>query len=218
MLDVEQFARKRPFLYHLTSADAWPSIRQHGLLSTNEILTRMAATPEQRAQITTLRRKGPYAVDVPELGPVIIRDQKPLSERGLTAALGGCMTNAAWVQLLNERVFFWTAPRHADQLINAREYRKSPGLLLQINTAPFVDAYKEQIELTEFNTGYALRKPRPRSRSSFASISEYPTGPIGGIKELTVLNGVPTLASYVHSVRQWNTDDEPAYLYQSAGV
>ena len=61
-------------IFHLAEAANWPSIQQHGLLSTSALLDLAGVREKERAQFERLHR--PIHTELPN--GVHIRDQKPM--------------------------------------------------------------------------------------------------------------------------------------------
>ena len=111
----------------------WPSIQQHGLLSTSALLDLYGATGAERAAIERQRRPDFMAVNHTVLGQVLIRDQKPMTDATLAPVLVD-MTPAEWYALLNERVFFWVNEERLKGLLGA--YRHRDNLVLGAGPRP----------------------------------------------------------------------------------
>ncbi len=201
MLDEVRFLRHRPYLYHFTSAGAWPTINRFGLLCTADLLALLPATGQR--DVLQRRKRTSCTIAHPDGGNIVIRDQKPLSRAGLMHALQGAMSPDHWVDLLNSRVFFWTDPEHAAALTGAATYRAQAGLLLKLQTEPILRAYRHRIQLADINTGYTLRKPATRGPETFRSLADYPSGGIARVKELTILGSIPDLRRYVVDRIEW---------------
>lgn len=92
----EALVRLYPNVYHMAEADSWPSIRRHGLLSTSEVVRRSGLDANAAAQITRQHRPEKVRVDVPGVGVVTLRDQKPMAEERLTLALVDGTTPQEW--------------------------------------------------------------------------------------------------------------------------
>jgi hypothetical protein len=91
-------------------------------------------------------------VEHPEFGAATIRGHGPLNTASLADALDG-MTVEQWFAVLNERVFFFLQRKRLDALLGA--YKREPQLVITIDTASRVDAYKSRTELCKFNSGFA---------------------------------------------------------------
>jgi hypothetical protein len=81
-------------------------IRRYGLLSTKSILDLWEVESSLGRRIATQIRPSPVELWLPGYGKATIRDQKPMKENKLRAALTDC-TPEEWCQLLNGKVFFW---------------------------------------------------------------------------------------------------------------
>ncbi len=102
-----QLAQEHPRLWHVTAADAVPSILDRGLLTTADILARWGVDPTQRDGYLTRRRPVPVTLTHPALGSIVINDNAPLNERKLTAVLDDGLTAPDWLRMLNSRLFFF---------------------------------------------------------------------------------------------------------------
>ncbi len=81
------FLHRHPRLWHLAHADGWPGIEQHGLLSAHA-LVRLCQVPEERAErLLSVRRLTAVRLTLPDGEQVVLRDQNPLHEGKLQAAL-----------------------------------------------------------------------------------------------------------------------------------
>jgi hypothetical protein len=104
---VEQLARDYPKLFHMAAEDSWSSIAKHGLLSTSALLDLFAVEGEARVAIEERHRPESIPVQHPKHGLAIVRDQKPMDDRGLQRVLQDGLTPADWYRLLNRMAFFW---------------------------------------------------------------------------------------------------------------
>jgi hypothetical protein len=84
------------------------------------------------------------------VGPITIRDQKPLRIHNLEQVLTD-MPVQQWLDLLNDRVFLWAHPDRLVKLRNARAYRNSSHDILVVDTARLVEAHADRIRLTGWN-------------------------------------------------------------------
>ena len=125
---------KFPRLYHLTDGAAWPSIRTRGLLSTSALLDLYGFRGPARLEFESMRRGATMVLKADGLPDVVLRDQSPMSDRGLLKCLLDGMTPRQWYELLNRKVFFWTSERRLQRLIGAKAGRDVPQLVLTIDT------------------------------------------------------------------------------------
>ena len=113
-LTQDEFARRRPRLYHMAQAGSRPSIQRHGLLST----TALGVIGNRRAAIEAARRSEPVLLTDGAGGEAWIRNNKPITPATLRRHLLG-MTEGEWYRELNSRVFFWLIPRRLEILRQA---------------------------------------------------------------------------------------------------
>ena len=163
-MKVEDFCAAHPRLYHMAEASMWPSIRQHGLLSTSALLDLYGATGPERAAIERQRRPDFMAVNHAVLGQVLIRDQKPMTDATLAPVLID-MTPAEWYALLNERVFFWVSEERLEGLLGA--YRHRDNLVLVLDSAKVMARHVAQTTISTINSGYSRRWAVQRGRETF---------------------------------------------------
>jgi hypothetical protein len=201
-ISCDELSQRYPTLYHMASYGSWPVIREHGLLSTLELLGLLSVPEPRRSQLLETQRKESIPIAHATLGVVTIRDQKPLSAKNLARCLTDCDA-PAWYKLLNERVFFWLDKRRLVTLMSAGEYSEKPHTVLQVDTHGLVHRYEKQIELAAMNTGNTRPFAHPRGRATFRNMEQYPyeerrrRPDYSAVVELTVIGGVPDIRDYV---------------------
>ena len=89
-ITAAQLIDRYPVLYHMASYGAWPSIQEHGLLSTSALLELLEVPDAKRTELMTKQRRTSIPVTHPTKGSAILRDQKPLSEKNLARCLEDC--------------------------------------------------------------------------------------------------------------------------------
>jgi hypothetical protein len=197
----EELSELYPRLYHMAEADSWESIMRFGLLSTSALLDRFGIDGDERQNIELLRRGRSYEISHPAHGRVVIRDQKPIIESKLHAALQNC-TLEEWYKLLNGRVFFWLTKERLSTLLSARQYRDKPHTVLTLDTRSLAKDYVNSITLSPMNSGNTLPIAHPRGRATFSRMQDYPfqerlkRGPYYTVVELAVEVGVPDIVKY----------------------
>ncbi len=147
-------------IFHLAEATNWPSIQQHGLLSTSALLDLAGVQGKERAQFERLHR--PAQIELSN--GVHVRDQKPMPAQALAQCLIG-MAPAEWCQLINSKVFFWLDPDRLNRQRRACDAR--PQVVLVVDTQRLLARHAEKVALSPFNTGNTRRKPAARGRSTF---------------------------------------------------
>jgi hypothetical protein len=170
---VNELIRLYPRLYHMAADGSWPSIRQHGLLSSERLLQEWEVPGPARDRALTEARRDSIRLEHPALGTAVVRDQKPIHVPSLQEALSD-LTVAEWLRELNSRVFFFLYEEALSVLLKSPSYRNEAHTVLTIDTALFVTAHENEIELTTFNTGFAQRhNKKARSRESFVPLAEF---------------------------------------------
>ncbi len=215
MTDAElaELLRDCPTLYHMAERGSWPSIREHGLLSTSALLDLYGIAGVERAAIEGQRRPGSVALDHPALGRAVIRDQKPMSDAGLRRCLMDGLTPEDWYRLLNGKVFLWLTRARLLRLLSARPYRDAEHDVLELDTAALVGAYRGAITLSPINSGTTARFPVARGRATFLPIGDYPyhhwrTRRSRGerVVELAVEGGVADVGRFIRQVTRMRRD------------
>ena len=149
-----------PRVFHLAEAANWPSIQQHGLLSTSALLDLSGV---QGKEGDRLKRQHRLAhTELPN--GVQVRDQKPMLPQALKRCLIG-MSPEDWYLSVNSKVFFWLDPARADRQRNGCAPR--PQIVLVVDTQRLLARYAKNVFLSPINTGNARRKPAVRGQSTF---------------------------------------------------
>jgi hypothetical protein len=154
-------------VYHLTEASNWPSIQQHGLLSTSRLLDLAGLEGTDRYEIE--RRQRREGLTLPN--GAVIRDQTPIPPAALTRCLANGLTPEDWYSELNGRVFFWLDRRRLNR--QRRAGRSSLQIVLVVDAAGLLSRYASSAALTPFNTGNARRTPAWRGRETFVPYEEW---------------------------------------------
>ena len=198
MVDFGKFVNQYPRLYHLSSDAALAGIGNQGLLCTSEIFRGCGIISDrQKLAIYEDRRKGDVTLPSQGQDLVVVRDQKPLCWSGLSLALEGKMAALEWIDLLNDRVFFWIRLQDAMNLAHAASYRHTKSTLIEFDSKSLFEEYGDKIALTTFNVGYTMRKPKMRCPESFRSLDSF-LGRYSSVRELTVLGSVKNATHHMH--------------------
>ena len=205
--ELAELLRDCPVAYHMAERGSWPSIREHGLLSTSALLDLYGTGGTERAAIEAMRRPEKRLLERDGLRGAVVRDQKPMDDAGLQRCLQGGISPQDWYRLLNRRVFFWLSRKRLLRLLTARPYRHDEHDVLEIDAAALVLAYRPAITLSPINSGVTRPFPQPRGSATFRSIDDYPYAewrrrrPAGErVVELTIDYSVPDIARFVRRV------------------
>jgi hypothetical protein len=201
--EIDQLIQTCPVLYHMAEAGSWGSIREYGLLSTSSLLDLYAITGVERTVIESSNRQSSITIRSANLGPAVIRDQKPMSDSSLRRALGGSMETAEWYRLLNERVFFWLNRDRLLRLLGAAAYREQVHDVIEVDTRALIDAHRSSITLSPINSGCTKPFPHSRGPQTFKSFANYAyedwvrkRGRREAVVELCVQGAVPKIERY----------------------
>lgn len=203
-----------PRLYHMATGGAWPSIQQHGLLPTRHLVTTSKLPLSDQTALLTRRRPQSTVITHPVIGTVTVRDQAPLREEFLTPKLTD-MTASQWLDVLNNRVFFWLHEDKLEGLLNARRYRHHEQDVITIDTRSLIESHQKNIYLSPINSGATLYPNAPqRGSGTFMPITQYPFAErrkgrslSSAISELAVVGGVPDLVRHVVAVHRRRGSD-----------
>lgn len=192
----------------MAESGSWPSIRNHGLLSTSALLDLFEMKGKERYAIECQCRPESITIHHPKHGCAVIRDQKPLRERTLRNLLDG-MSTEEYYFMLNQKTFFWTRRERLERLLNARAYRRRSHTVLTADTRALVTKHQDSIWLSHINSGSAIFGSGRRGTYTFKRISKYPFEEMrkkkrnDAIVELAVDYAVKNISKLVIRVEEW---------------
>jgi hypothetical protein len=196
-MSPEEFARRHPRLYHLTSPGAVEGIRMLGLLPTIGLLDLYEISGAKREEIAGKIRPASVTIRHPVHGSATITDNIPMNERALLSCLDDGLTISDWLRMLNERVFFWPDEQSVATHLGASARRGIERLVMVFDTRSMAEAHHEKIEISPINSGSTIRKPARRGLNTFSAIHRYEyrewqalRGKRDVVKEITVVGGV----------------------------
>lgn len=219
-MQVEQLVTNHPVLFHMAEDETWPSIEQHGLLSTRALVDLYDPAPEERRAVLQEVRRTSITLVNPVHGSAVVRDQGPL--KFLDRVLEDDTTIQEYLDLLNGRVFFWATLDRLLRLLGAKRYRKHHQTVLHVDTKSFVQAHPEA-ELAGLNTGSVHVPNMPtRGKRTFQAIADYPYDEWrqrpgrknDALVEVTVPYAVPQVRDYVLRVERWHAGQPIETLFQ----
>ncbi|MEF2070182.1 DUF7002 family protein [Consotaella aegiceratis] len=220
--ELQELVEDCPVLYHMAARGSWPSIQEHGLLSTTALLDLFEIAGEAREAIESQRRREMAILVHPAFGKAVIRDQKPMDDRALQRCLSDGLTPRDWYELLNGRVFFWLTRSRLHRLLSAGPYRDDEHDVLELDTASVVRDYRDRITLAPINTGSTRRRPAVRGRTTIAGIDAYPYAEWRvrrsrgeRVVELAVAPGIPDAIRYTRRVVAMQAGEEKQVLWQN---
>jgi hypothetical protein len=210
-----------PRLFHMAEAGAWPGIHRHGLLSTSVLLDLFEVGGPLRESLERRQRPECVTVSHPRHGSAVIRDQKPMDDRGLLRSLRDGLTPADWYALLNGRVFFWVSEHRLEKLLGARAYRGRLQTVLTLDTAALLARHAPRVTLSPINSGATKPVPQPRGRDTFLPLGDYPfeawrkkRGKTDIVVELAVAHSVPDVVDCVLRVEERQFGKKHSVLWE----
>jgi len=184
----------------MAERNSWLSIQEHGLLSVTAILDICEYCGEGRKTIESQWRPRKITITHPQIGKVVIRDQKPMPPDALERCLVGGITSTQWYRLLNGKTFFWVGKNRLRRMLTAKAYLNEPQWVITVRTRPLLERYINTVALTGFNTGFAFDE-RLRGSDTFKKLDEWPSR--YEVAELAVEYGIPDVVDFVISVVEW---------------
>jgi hypothetical protein len=202
--ELQELITHCPRLYHMAQRGAWPGISRHGLLSTTGLLDLFGVQGPRRDAIERVHRPEIVELNNAILGKAAIRDQSPMSDRGLRRVLPPDITPADWYARLNGMVFFWLSEKRLLRLSHAPAYRDSEHEILVLDTRRFIAAHGPKIWFCPINSGATKPFPAPRGHGTFQRIPDYDYArwksvrpPGERVVELCVDHGVPDISPFI---------------------
>lgn len=213
-MNLDQMIGHYPHLYHMAWGGSWPSIEKYGLHSTASLLRLFDVSEIEANRI--LEEHRPRCVEIVgnKIGTAVIRDQKPMSDRGVIRALGDSASLHEWYRLLNSMVFFWPTKDRLKTMLSAKAYRDIEHDILVVRTAPIVEKYVHSLRISPINSGCTKPFPHPRTPEIFHPIDAYPFddrlkrfGSAKAIAEVCFRDAVTDISDYVEKVISTTGDD-----------
>lgn len=208
-MNEADLVRQFPRLWHMAEDGSWPSIEEHGLLSTSALVDLYGINGNERNTIILQRRSRSVPISRVGLPDAVIRDNIPMTDSALRKCLNDSLTPSQWYEILNGKVFFWLSQDRLRRLLGAKAYRDKTQTVLTIDTASLVNAYRNRISLSPINSGSTIMKPQPRGLDTFLPIAEYPydfwknkRSRKSAVIELVVDHSVPDIKDHVIAVHR----------------
>lgn len=203
-MNIAEFTRRHPRLFHLAHGDAWPSLQEHGLLSVRSLLQRSALPQPEQDALLTQHRPASVQVQVPGFRSVVVRDQGPLNMAKLSACLTGGMTAREWLAMLNSMVFLF--PDEATLGTLYKMYQSAPVTVIELDCRSLVSEYGSLIRLASINTGATVYAAAKRGSDTFRGIAQFDSKK--QVKEVTVMDGIPDLLQHVRRAERREPDGQ----------
>jgi len=193
---LDEFIRKRPFLFHLTGRS------NIDIIAKERVLYCAASIMRGARDVAFLRRKRANSIDFQSGAKLInVRDQQPLHAGNMTLEGGWSFEDV--IQSLNERIFFWPGTSRGPNDYGRRHYERyaseSP-IIVRVSTAELYAVNPQSAPLfCRYNSGSprcSKGRGSPRGPNTFLSADEAAYTP-SNVVEVTFLRKV-NLPSLLH--------------------
>ena len=175
-MELKQFVKIRPHIYHLTDKRNLDSILENGkLLSTKKLVA--SADLNNKNEFLTTRRKD-HEIITAGGNNYYIRDQRPLSLKILEGCLDKGCSKEDFIAYLNSKVFMWGKMAGLQSHYARYIAQNEKPIILQFNTEE-VFALNKSPRFTRLNSGaprsssYLDGKGSPRGLNTFENAADY---------------------------------------------
>lgn len=188
-LMLDDLARLRPFLYHLTARDNLPRIARMRILESASVLAALTG----RVDLLEQRRRD-HVIATLAGETIVLRDQSRLHRNHMRLDAG--WTVERLVRHINDRVFFWPGTEAAPISYGVRHYgrysREKPAII-RVSLRALVAANPGvNLLVSRYNSGSPRcsgGKPSPRGATTFVVLTDA-TFKAADVVEVTIPNSV----------------------------
>ncbi|WP_374306738.1 hypothetical protein [Methylocella sp.] len=207
-MSPEDFAARRPRLFHVTEEDALEGVARRGLLSASRLLDLFGYEGERRRALERTPRGDFVELGDPRLGRAVLSDNRPLNLKALAACLDGASPEE-WLAILNARAFFWASETDALRHLSARANRGRRKVTLVVDALGLARRHGARLELCPINSGATRRRPARRGPSIFTPLEATSfegwrrlRGGRDALREVAVRDAVEDLRDFLLEVRR----------------
>jgi hypothetical protein len=188
-LDIDAFAKSRPYVFHLTDRNNVELIAKRGGMSAAALLMERAG----RRDLVRKRRRQHERLTIGG-NVILVRDQAPLHEGNM--ALSGGYGYADLIESINKRIFFWPGTARGPISYGVRHferYREECPLMLRINIKSLLNTNPNaEPKFCRYNSGSprcSSGQKSPRGPDTFISASKF-IGIPSSVVEVTFENSL----------------------------
>jgi hypothetical protein len=189
-MQIEQFIKLRPFLYHLTDRRNLDNIFQTKMIySTIDLVKKSNLSEVEQKVLLMNKRKSHSAIPLGDR-IIYIRDQNPILENNLKKTLTKGWKVSDFYMLLNSRVFFWPTIDRLNR--HYKRYLNEHPIILRVKTSEIIELNINP-EFSRLNTGATRSNakwnggPPARGENTFYRMDKYPHAN-GSIAEVTFVD------------------------------
>ena len=153
----EQFLNRCKVICHVGPLGVWEQVSQHGFRTAEQLILEADLIEEERQALLSTPRRESVPLRVGGEA-VILRDQGPLfARKDLKSILGDGLNVSDWIQLLNQRVYFFTDETSMRKFLD--KYLRIDGGqdVIWLSPLKLVETAGVRLELTSQNTAAIAR-------------------------------------------------------------
>lgn len=184
-MEIEKFVQHTPYLYHLTSEQNAKRIVKEGKLYSANTLIDM--TNNRSDKDIKRRKRFSHQALIINGEEVLLRDQRPISEKALAKCLTDNWVVADFLYHLNDRVFMWPTIDRLTRHYN--RYENEKPVIFRFSTKDILEA-NPHAKFARLNTGatransYLGGKAPERGKDTFLNAKNYQL-PVRSVAEVT---------------------------------
>jgi hypothetical protein len=154
----EQFLDRCKVVCHVGPAGVWEQISSHGFRTAEQLIMEADLSEDERSQLLSTPRRESVHLKVHGEG-VVLRDQGALfARKDLKTILEDGTDVSAWVQLLNQRVYFFTDETAMQKLKDKYVQLDGAQDVIWLSPLKVLEAAGSQLELTSHNAAAVARR------------------------------------------------------------
>jgi hypothetical protein len=195
----EQFLNRCKVVCHVGPAGVWDQITRYGFRTAEQLILEADLDEEERKRLLSEPRREQVRLLV-HGEEVVLRDQGPLfARKDLSSILGDGLDVGDWIQLLNQRVYFFTDQPSMEKFMDKYVQLDGAQDVIWLSPLKVLEAAGSRLELTSQNTGaIARRSGTQKTADTFAPLWRFtdrkPT-------EATILDGLDDLSPVFRAER-----------------
>jgi hypothetical protein len=195
----EQFLNRCKVICHVGPAGVWDKISANGFRTAEQLILEADLSNDERKPLLTQPRAETVHLRVKDQD-VVLRDQAPfLARKDIKAALEAEVDVSDWIELLNQRVYFFTDQTPMQKFLEKYVETDGPQDVVWLSPLKVVQTEGIRLELSSQNSGAVARRTGPAKIEDagvplFRFPDKRPT-------EVTMVGGLSDLSSVFRAER-----------------